>query len=319
MSLKEKIVENILYKIISILCGIGLWFAVTGEKNSDINIDIPLEFKNIPSQYIITNISDQKISLLLGGPSSLLKMITKKELSFPINLSDVQKGKNEIHIYPHMLNLPHNVSVKIVTPSKVTINVDKIVTEVKPVIPKMDGKANKGFKIKDIIVEPNIIKIIGAENEIKKINVLKTEPINIEKRDTSFEVEKNVITDSSHIKSISPNKVKIKVLIEEKTSILKFEDIPIKINAPFAMDSYNIKLNPEKISIQCEISDNLKEGIKKSNFTASINLDVLNNLNTSKKYKVSITSPPEVKILSISSEEATLTITETKNIKKPEK
>ena len=111
MILKEFFLKNFWYKVFSIILGILLWFMVIGQQNSEITIELPLEFKNIPSNYIITKSIVHKVSVLLSGPSTLLKLISKKNLSFPVDLSHVHKNKNEIVLYPEVLNLPHKVNI----------------------------------------------------------------------------------------------------------------------------------------------------------------------------------------------------------------
>jgi hypothetical protein len=91
LNIKHIIFDNFWYKIFSVICGFLLWFMVIGQQNSEISVELPLEFKNVPQNFIITKSFYNKVNILFSGPSTLIKLIAKKELSFPIDLSHVHK------------------------------------------------------------------------------------------------------------------------------------------------------------------------------------------------------------------------------------
>ena len=312
MNLKELLFNNFWYKLFSVIFGILLWFMVIGQQNSELTIELPLEFKNLPSNYMITKSVVHKVSALISGPSTLLKLIAKKEISFPVDLAHVHKGKNEIVLYPELLNMPHKVTVRIITPSTISVYTDRIVEEIKPVLPEYEGEVPKGFEIKNVKIEPSIVKITGAEDEIKKLDYLKTDVINLNGKMKSFEVEKTVITSLKYLKSIVPNKVKVTITIGEKLIEKNLYKIPVKVKSTLDLTNYKIKISPKTVNIKYQISENFKNIIKKGDFEVYIEVDDIHKTD----FPVKISFPDHVKILNVSSKNINVIFEEIKKSKK---
>ncbi len=288
-SIKDAIFNNFWYKVFSVICGFLLWFMVIGQQNSEITVELPLEYKNVPQDFIITKSVVNKVNVLFSGPSTLIKLIAKKEMSFPVDLSHVHKGKNEIVLYPEMLNLPHKINIKIITPSTITIYVDKIVTQTKTIVPQIIGKVAHGFEIKSLSIEPPYASITAAEDELNLIQTVKTDVIDITGKKESFEVKVPLITNLRYLRSITPLEAKVKIDIQEKFIKKVFKHIKISIKSQLDLSNYIIKLKPDYVNIIAEISENFKNIIRKEDFKAFIEIDDIHK----KEFKLKLEYPSE--------------------------
>ncbi len=311
--IKDIIFKNFWYKVFSILCGFLLWFMVIGQQNSEITVELPLEYKNVPQNFIITKSIVNKVNVLFSGPSTLIKLIAKKELSFPIDLSHVHKGKNEIVLYPEMLNLPHKINIKIITPSTISIYVDKIVTETKAVVPQIVGTVAKGFKISKISIEPPYVSITAAEDELKSIQTIKTDTINVTDKKENIDVKVPLITNLRYLRSISPLEVEVKIEIKEKFVKKVFKNIKIFIKSKLDLTNYQINLKPKTVTIFTEISDNFKNIVHKDDFKAFIEIDDIHK----KEFPLTLEYPEEhIKIDNVSAKFIDVTFKEKQRRKK---
>ena len=65
--MKKLFTENLGLKISAVLISVFLWFFVTSRGQSEITLDIPLEFKNIPADIGLVNTSVKTVSVTVRG------------------------------------------------------------------------------------------------------------------------------------------------------------------------------------------------------------------------------------------------------------
>src|SRR4051812_30995636 len=93
---KHWITHNLVLKLLSLLFATTLWVAVASETSSEIGMDVPLEYRNVPSQLEITGEAANRVEVRLRGPANIIKEITAKDVSTTIDLSNVSVGEKVI-------------------------------------------------------------------------------------------------------------------------------------------------------------------------------------------------------------------------------
>ena len=314
-NLKDLIFNNWHYKLLSLGFAIFFWYMVIGQQNSEITIELPIEFRNVPANYVIVNNPINKVSILLSGPSPIIKSLTKENLSFPVDLGKIHIGKNEIYLFPHMLNLPRKVNVKLINPSKFIIDVDKFETRVLPVVPKLVGKVKAGYKLSSVDVTPPVVKITSLERELNKIDHIDTDPVNLFEKDKSFEEEVPLNANIKYLKSLKPEKVKIKVAIIEDLVEVKIRNVKIKVKSGIDLSQYKLKLLPDKVNITVKINSTIKNLISKKDFEAFVNINAIDE----PEYNVEVMVPENVKLVDFNPKKISIKFTKHKKEKRYEK
>ncbi len=294
--MKDVIFNNWQYKLLSLGFAIFFWYMVIGQQHSEITIEIPIEFQNVPENYVIVSNPVNKVSILLSGPSPIIKTLTKENLSFPVDLSKVKIGKNEIYLFPNMLNLPRKVTVKLINPSKFVIDIDKFEERILPVLPKFVGKVKTGYKIDSVNVNPPTVKIISLERELNKLDHVETDPINLLNKRTTFKVTVPVNVNIQYLKSVTPEKVTVTVKIVENLIDVTFKNIKLKVKTKLDLKSYKLKIIPSSITVKFKINSIMKKLVSKKDFEAYVNISSIGE----QFYPVNIIPPSNVKIIDYS-------------------
>ncbi len=172
--------ENLTIKIISIALAVFLWFFVTFKGQTETSLEIPIEFKNTPSDMEIFKQSIKKISLYISARERILKEITQNDIRVVLDISNIKFGENSIPITKSSIKLPRGIEILRIEPSTVKLYVDKKEEKTVPVKPVITGKPEKGFTVEAVEVNPSKLHIEGAKRELDGIRVIKTEPIDIE-------------------------------------------------------------------------------------------------------------------------------------------
>lgn len=212
---KNILTENLTIKIISIALALFLWFFVTFKGQTETSLDIPLEFKNTPSDMEVFKQSSKKISISISARERILKEISQNDIRVVVDLSNVKLGENSIPITKSSIKLPRGIEVLRIDPSTVKLLVDKKEQKTIPVRPVITGKPEKGFTISGVEVNPPLIKIEGAQKELDRIRLIKTEPIDIEGISESITVQAKIDPEGK-IFRIDKDIVYVKVKIRRK-------------------------------------------------------------------------------------------------------
>lgn len=178
--LKNFLTKNLTFKLISIALALFLWFFVTFRGQTDTVIDVPLEFKNTPSEMEILKQSAKKITLAISARERILKELARNNIRVVVDLSNVKIGENSIAITKSSVKIPRGIEILRIEPSQIKIYMDQKSHKVVPVRVVLLGNPAKGFSIVSVTSNPANLKIEGAKKELDRIRAIKTEPVDIE-------------------------------------------------------------------------------------------------------------------------------------------
>ena len=210
--MKKLIFKNFGLKIASIILAIILWLFASSRGQSEIYIDVPLEFRNIPSGLEMVNSSDKLISLNIKGTEKSIKNIKPADIEVYIDLSKAKKGESIYYVTRDNIQLPRAITLLNISPSSVTITTEETVTKTVNVIPAITGVPEQGYKVRTTIVEPKNIEIEGMQPEVRKIRNIKTESLDITGAKETFKQELKLDLRGKNIRT-KPNSVTVKVII----------------------------------------------------------------------------------------------------------
>lgn len=177
--MRKLFLENLGLKIAAVFLSVVLWIFVTSRGQSEISIDIPLEFKNIPTGLEVVSHSVKVISLNINGQERLIKNIKPSDIRVYVDLSKIKKGESIYHITRDDIKLPHAITVINIRPSSVKVITEETIIKTVKVMPVIIGDPEKGYFVKSIEVVPQTVVIEGIRSEVKKVNNIKTEPLDI--------------------------------------------------------------------------------------------------------------------------------------------
>lgn len=213
--MKRIFFKNLGLKISAILLSLFLWLFVTSRGQSEISLDVPIEFKGIPAELGIVSNSAKSVSVLIRGQERIIKNIKASDTRVFVDLSRGKKGEATYYINNDDVKLPYAMSVMNISPSSVIIRLDETVTKTVLVKPVLEGIPEKGFYVSSVLVEPRSITIKGLKSEVRKVDMIKTEVLDIKGLNESAIQELNIDTAGANVK-LDNSKVKIRVMITEK-------------------------------------------------------------------------------------------------------
>lgn len=266
----QKFTKNLTLKIIALAIAIILWFYVSGIKNSERIIDIPLEIVNLSVDTMVVSPVPQKIAMKVRGPRFILLRLSSDNIRYTIDAQGMQIGTNVFNFTGDQIELPSGVQIIWISPSTLTIALSKTIRKKLVVMPKIDGSPGKGYQVTDYKITPSEVEIEGAEDSLTGIEKIYTKPVDI-----SGETEnlKNLTllldTDRINYKYIENDTVKVDIFITPIyiTKVLN----SVRIIVKGAQSEY--RLFPETVDLQVSGPENILEAFPLKEIEVYINIE----------------------------------------------
>jgi YbbR domain-containing protein len=210
--MRKLLFENIGLKLTAVLLSALLWLFATSRGLSEIALDVPLEFKDIPAGLELMNYSIKVVSLNIKGQERIIRTMRPSDIRVFIDLSKAKKGESIYALNKNNINLPPAVTVTNIIPTSVKVLLEESVTKTVKVRPIIVGTPKSGFYVKSIIVYPENVVIEGARSKLSTIDTIKTAPLDITGYRESFTQDLELDITGMNIKT-NPKDVKVKIVI----------------------------------------------------------------------------------------------------------
>ncbi len=214
--MSHPIFKNIGLKITAVLLSFLLWIFATSRGMSEISLDVPLEFKNIPPGLELISYDVKTVSLSIKGQERLIRTIRPTDIRIWVDLSKAKKGEGVYGINKNNIKLPLAVTVKNITPASVRVILEESFSKTVKVRPVIVGEPKRGYYVKSVTAEPHKVEIEGSSSKIKKIDIIKTEPLDITGHSKTLMRDLKLDVSGINIRT-GVEEVMVKVIIEKET------------------------------------------------------------------------------------------------------
>ncbi|HOW84616.1 MAG TPA: CdaR family protein [Candidatus Aminicenantes bacterium] len=168
-------------KLVSLVLALGVWLLlVPYEKvSSEKSLTIPLETRNVPAGLEIVERPPATVDITLRAANRLLDEIGPSALVARLDLDRASVPQQEYPLRTSMIAVPPGAEVIKISPSKVTIKLERTVAAALEVRATVQGKPAKGFHVEDVEVEPSSVAVQGPESRIRAKLAATTAPVDI--------------------------------------------------------------------------------------------------------------------------------------------
>ena len=194
--MRRFLLNNLQLKIASVVIALVLWLFVSSKGQTEISLNVPIEYINIPLGLEIVDRTGKIATLVIRGHESMLKNIRQGDVKVALDMSKAKKGEVIHPLTKDEVKLPrslHSITVVMIEPASLKLVFDETASKKVAVRPVITGIPETGYYVRSIGTKPNEIMIEGAASEVKKINHVRTEPIDI--TDLTRDVEEQVKID----------------------------------------------------------------------------------------------------------------------------
>jgi YbbR domain-containing protein len=175
--IREYILKNLPFKIVSLAIAILLWWAVGRDQPIEIPLTVPLEFQNSPDKLEVNSNYPFEARVTLRGPERLIQGLTSSEVHAVLDLQGATAGERTFGLTRNEIRVPRDVNVVQIVPSQFHISFDRTVTRTVPVQPRVIGTLLSGYEITTVTPDPKEVTIAGPERRVNAIQTALTDPV----------------------------------------------------------------------------------------------------------------------------------------------
>jgi YbbR domain-containing protein len=290
-------------KLLALAIAIILWFIVITVENNVVKYPEALKVSAINiAQNLSLMDSIQTAEIYLKMNREQLKELTNNDIEIFIDFSEKRQGRHSMPIQA----LVEGSRSKVIRIEPAQIEVELVETHNKEVtlLPQIEGSPKSEYKISEIIVKPEKLKLTGPKSFLDQIETLninyRLSGNEIEDLTVNVEPRLDAIDGTSNVLNYSPAQIELQIKIERE--IIEKE---IEIEANFIREedrklyAEKIKINPSKVKIKGK-----KEDLDKINKLKTLAIEV-SALIRNKQVKTGLELPQGV-VLAETSQQVTV-------------
>jgi YbbR domain-containing protein len=287
----EKIVSlagsNFGLKVLAIIIAVGLW--VAGHRDVERAVEVPVEFRNIPSDLMVMDNRVDYVVLRLNGPRTLVSTLDAEDLKLGLDLNGARPGSVSYPLGSSSFNIPRGVTVARITPPVVHLRLEPVIERMLPVTVRFVNKPPLGQKLVEAVVQPERVSVLGPADEVGRLVSVETVAIDLEESRSALRRKVRLATDGKPF-SFSPDQVEITLTLGEEEISRTFGSIDV--DAKGFTGEYTV--SPRAVHLQLFGPRSIIEKLELGKDQVYLNLKGLApGLHS---VPLSINLPPEVKV-----------------------
>lgn len=289
--------ENIRIKLIAVVATIILFYLVKQEKDKEVEVDIPVTISNVEKDMVFVGKAPTSLRVRVRGRwSKIIRVIESKPVPYNIDLQGYQDGT--IYLFDkekiqRLIGSVQGIQILSIFPGDFIIRKEEKIKKTTPVKVSIVGEPKKGYEVdlKNIKWSPNSIDIEGAKSSFQDINLIWTQPIDVNGIDKDMRLEIGLQLPAKNL-LIGDVKVKVEIPIVPRIGEKIIADVKVEIkNCPNNLYCY---VDPEKMSVRVKGPEPFLFQLSEENINNYVYVDA-NIHEISEKSKKIFMIPPNVK------------------------
>lgn len=288
--------------LVAVLLAISLWYAVVGREKVESWVEVPLEIKGLPSQYILSASPPDLLRVRVRGPEGLMRSLDRRKLQYTLDLTTVGRGNNTITLPPEDMPFSGAFDILEISPPVLEFFVDVLSSRKAVINPKLRDTLPRGLRMAEMESSPHNVTLNGPESivsQLTSVNATVAMPPDITQN--TFLAQARVITPPGV--QAQPAEVSIRVDINGTRKVLALQ-VPVVVQGALPENS---SLDPEVVQVQLDVPLAWTSGGPElRNLSATV--EVKTDMKESTNLRVQLNAPEGSKIIKITPARVTLTI-----------
>ncbi|MDA0323072.1 MAG: YbbR-like domain-containing protein [Verrucomicrobia bacterium] len=230
---KRVLFENIELKALSFVLAAVVWFAIQGDINNERTIrDVPIQLRLGPGQAVRDQ-SDDVVKVTVRGSRNDIMTLDRDAMSAMLDVE--RRGLDPdgaIAIRPRDIEGANNARVIRIQPSSLRLELTREANRVVPVKVMVVGEPD-GAVVTTVSCDPSEVTIRGPDIELKDVEVVQTELIDIRGRTRPLSRRVAIVEPSDRWEAtFTPSQVEVSIQIEEERATRRWENVDVSVIEP---------------------------------------------------------------------------------------
>jgi hypothetical protein len=212
-------------RLASVALAVGLWFVIAGKQTAERGLPVPVELRNVPRDLEITGDAVDAVDVRVRASPGLINSLDSGKVLATIDLAGAQEGERIVQMTPGMIQVPYGFRVVKITPSLLTLNLERTQRKSIPVRPRVIGRPAPGYEVAEVTSDPAEVQVAGPRSRVQEIESAFTEPVSVEGADQTATEMVNVGLEDPLLRLEGGSRVQVTATIQEVREIRRFEGL----------------------------------------------------------------------------------------------
>ena len=249
--------KEIFIFIFFLLLSFGFWLLQSLQQDYERRIELPLRYKNVPSEWVLSEGNPEKVSILLRDKGTTLIYYSWRANFNPVDISLSGLSRlsgNSLSVAGSILEtavskqLISSTSVVSIDPREIILRYDSLSSRILPVVENINITTKPGYQVSDSIkLSRPEVRLYGSRSVLDTLNEIRTKLVFLENASKTKELTAQLDLPEG-VKS-DYETVKLTIPIEEFTEK--------KINLPVLCHdiphNYVLRLFPSTVEVTCNV------------------------------------------------------------------
>ncbi|MFZ1130885.1 MAG: CdaR family protein [Terriglobales bacterium] len=206
--------HNFWLKVVSVLLAIGLWQVVAHDPPAEVEMKVPLEFRNLPDNLEIDSASFTEAQVRIRGPERVIHRLQASDVRTEIDLAGVHPGERTFDLNSGQVHVPQEVEVVQIIPGQFHLSFDNRETRVVEVRPRVTGNFASGVRVARVVADPPNVEITGPRRRVDAVEAATTDPVDVSGAMTRAAFLTQAYVPDPLIQVVHPTPIRVTVIME---------------------------------------------------------------------------------------------------------
>lgn len=165
--------------LLTFLLVASVWGMYTGRQLSLITVSAPLDFRNLPENLELKEVSAERIEAQISGRQRVVDSLRSGEVRAFLDLREMKAGRHEIVLKRGNIEVPLGLEIVRITPSLIELELEERISRMVAVRPRIVGVPLPGYQIERMSVTPEAVGLRGPESLLAALGSVYTEQVDL--------------------------------------------------------------------------------------------------------------------------------------------
>lgn len=208
---RRHVFHNLALKATSLALASALWLAVSSSPPSEVALDVPVIFRNVPSNLEISSENVPSVQIRVRGPERIVRRLGPSDVRAEVDVTGIRPGERSFDL-TKAITVPDKLEVAQVVPSEAHLDFDIRSMRRVPVKPRVVPS----YRVVSITADPPTVEIIGPKKQVDSADSAITDPIDVTGVLDQITVTRTAYVSDPLIQVSNPHPVRITITMEKE-------------------------------------------------------------------------------------------------------
>lgn len=206
--------RNVRMGLLALVISTILWGIAHGQSSIERGLDIPISFRDLPEDLVITGRSTDQVNIRVRGSRAALRNLQPAELDYVVDVAGAKPGLAAYEIDVSRFDLPRGATPVARSPASLEVEFERRGRRAVRVRADIEGEPAPGFLMGEVVVDPPRVWLTGARSEVMRLTEVVTETIEIAGAEAPIDREARLSLGGGHVWMEETRPVRVRIPIE---------------------------------------------------------------------------------------------------------